>query len=98
MTSGLKPKAMVLALATLAACAGPVLARGKHRPVPRHCVDGPYPFSWSGLFDNTAPHPNGCAPPVYSNGHFVGQDPDPFIRQGLRRDPESGYPSIDNNY
>ena len=38
-----------------------------------------------------APQPNGCAPPVYSGGQYVGQDPDPYIRSQLLRDPATGY-------
>jgi len=44
-------------------------------------------------FGNPAPRPNGCAPPAYAYGRYVGQDPDPFIRQQLRRDPATGYAS-----
>jgi hypothetical protein len=36
------------------------------------------------------PGPNGCAPAVYQYGRYVGQDPDPFIRLQLMRDPKTG--------
>jgi hypothetical protein len=32
-----------------------------------------------------------CAPPVYQYGRYIGQDPDPFIRFQLNRDPGTGY-------
>lgn len=89
---------IVIALAALVVTAGPALARGKYGHLPR-CVDRPVEFSWYDflLGLGPAPHPNGCAPPVFSGGYFVGQDPDPFIRQELRRDPETGYENA-NNY
>ena len=38
-------------------------------------------FSWSFLLPgHPAPEPNGCAPPVYSYGKYIGQDPDLNIR------------------
>ncbi len=37
-------------------------------------------FSWNKLFFGGAPQPNGCTPPVYEYGKYVGQDPDPNIR------------------
>jgi hypothetical protein len=55
------------------------------------CVDRPQTFSWSGIFFNPAPEPNGCAPAVYAFGRYVGQDPDPNIRAQLLRDPRTGY-------
>ncbi len=71
--------------------ADPALARARHKAV-RHCVDrtarDPGLF---GFFFNPAARPNGCAPPVYQYGRYVGQDPDPFIRLQLRRDPTTGY-------
>ena len=85
------------------ACAGvslvavaPALAKYKKRHhknyrISRHCVDQPSQFSWAGILLNPRPSPNGCAPPVFVGGYYVGQDPDPFIRQQLRRDPETGY-------
>jgi hypothetical protein len=72
--------------------ADPALAKKRHmaRPV---CVDRPAQFSLWGILANPAPGPNGCAPPVYAYGRYVGQDPDPFIRQQLLRDPVTGYGS-----
>lgn len=70
--------------------ADPALARTKHK-AQRACIDRPLQFSWSSVFFNTAPRPNGCAPAVYQYGKYVGQDPDYFIRQQLLRDPATGY-------
>jgi hypothetical protein len=79
-----------LALAGLMA-AGPAEARKRHDRVPPQCIDRPAPLTFEGIIFNARPVPNGCAPPVFANGEYVGQDPDPFIRQYLRHDPESGY-------
>jgi hypothetical protein len=68
----------------------PAAARAK-RKAPRPCVEQPQTFTFGGIFSNPAPQPNGCAPAVYNYGRYVGQDPDPFIRQQLMRDPETGY-------
>ena len=88
---------LVLASAAVALVAtDPALARKRHHhrvPVARQCQDGPYAFSWGGLLTNGAPQPNGCAPAVHQYGYYVGQDPDPNIRQQLLRDPATGYPS-----
>lgn len=81
----------------LTACLGiiaanPALARVKHHKTARHCVDRtPSEPSLYGFIFNPPPQPNGCAPPVYAYGRYVGQDPDPFIRQQLNRDPRTGY-------
>ena len=79
---------------------GPALAKHKKRHhksyrISRNCVDRPVTFSWTGWIFNPKPGPNGCAPPVYQYGEYVGQDPDPFIRLQLRRDPATGYTSSD---
>ena len=80
-----------LALAALT-FAGPALARSHHHKVPPHCVAHPPSRSWlEGLLFNGKPQPNGCAPPVFADGEYVGQDPDPFIQLQLARDPETGY-------
>jgi hypothetical protein len=76
----------------------PALARSKHhgkRVTQRQCVDRPYDFSLSDWLFAVRPHPqwNGCAPPVYVSGEYIGQDPDPNIRAQLKRDPETGYTS-----
>lgn len=85
---------LVVAVAALTA-AGPASARVKHPRhhdrVRAHCVDRPYRFSWLGILTNPKPEPNGCAPPVYQYGRYIGQDPDPNIRFQLRRDPATGY-------
>jgi hypothetical protein len=88
---GMKIRWIVVAVAGLAViAAGPALARAKHK-AQRQCIERPYAFSWGGIITNPAPKPNGCAPPVYQYGRYVGQDPDPFIRQQLLRDPQTGY-------
>jgi hypothetical protein len=88
----MKSSWIVIALAALVVTAGPALARSKYKHPPR-CVDQPVEFSWHNFLLGLGPEPrpNGCAPPVFSDGYFIGQDPDPFIRQGLRVDPETGY-------
>jgi len=75
--------------------ADPALARAKkhntHNAKAR-CVDRPQNFSWDFIWTlGSDPKPNGCAPPVYAYGRYQGQDPDPFIRQQLKRDPQTGY-------
>ena len=80
--------ALVAGLALVAA--DPALARAKRKPA-RQCVERPQTFTFGGIFFNPAPRPNGCAPAVYNYGRYVGQDPDPFIRQQLMRDPQTGY-------
>ena len=80
--------ALVAGLAVTAA--DPALARTK-RKAPRQCVEQPQTFTFGGIFSNRAPQPNGCTPPGYNYGRYVGQDPDPFIRQQLMRDPQTGY-------
>ena len=76
--------------------AGPALAKYKKRHhktyrISRYCIDRPIEFSLAGILFNPRPQPNGCAPPVFAGGYYVGQDPDAFIRQQLHRDPETGY-------
>ena len=81
---------LIVALAAVAVVAAdPAVARVKHKS--RACVDRPAEFSSYGVLLNQRPQPNGCAPPVYSYGEYVGQDPDPNIRLNLMRDPQSGY-------
>jgi hypothetical protein len=81
----------VIALVALAVTAvDPAAARSRHKAKPR-CVERQHEFTLSGLFFNPPPQPNGCAPPVFVSGEYVGQDPDPFIRFQLKRDPETGY-------
>jgi hypothetical protein len=93
----MKHRWLVVACAGLAcaafavAAADPALARVKKKAQPR-CVDRPYEFSWSFIVPgNRAPQPNGCAPPVYQFGRYIGQDPDPNIRAQMLRDPATGY-------
>lgn len=74
-----------------ALAADPALARSRHHKARAHCVDTPARFSWQRLWESPAPRPNGCSPPVFVNGEFIGQDPDPNIRFGLMRDPNTGY-------
>jgi hypothetical protein len=83
--------AVVLFAALVIAAADPALARTKSRTRPQ-CVDRPQEFSWNFLIPGQrAPQPNGCAPPVYNYGRYIGQDPDPNIRLLLMRDPATGY-------
>jgi hypothetical protein len=74
----------------------PVFARANHKAVSR-CIDRPVNFSWSFFAIHPEPQPNGCAPPVYSYGKYVGQDPDRNIRFQLLRDPATGYSAHNNN-
>ncbi len=88
---------IVVAIAALGVIAAdPALAKHKrhyHKTyrISRACTDRPLEFSWTGWLFNPKPGPNGCAPPVYEYGEYVGQDPDPYIRLQLRRDPATGY-------
>ncbi len=88
----MKPSWIVIALAALVFTAGPAMARGKYRHLPR-CADRYVEFSWYNFLLGLGPEPrpNGCAPPVFSDGYFIGQDPDAFIRHGLLVDPDTGY-------
>lgn len=80
----------VLAAGFAAVAADPALARAKHKAYPQ-CAPQRQEFSWGGWLFNPAPQPNGCAPPVYAYGRYEGQDPDPYIRLQLLRDPQTGY-------
>jgi hypothetical protein len=81
---------IIVAIAGLAlVAADPALARAKHKVV--RCDPRPQTFTWGGIITNPAPRPNGCAPPVYVDGNYIGQDPDPFIRSQLARDPRTGF-------
>ena len=90
----------VIAVAALGAfvAADPALARPKHRAKVAVSQCHPAPArSWISLFSiRPEPQPNGCAPPVYSHGKFVGQDPDANIRHQLLRDPATGYSANSN--
>jgi len=82
----------VVALAGFAViAANPALARTKHHKMHTACVTRPQPFTWGEIITDRTPRPNGCSPAVYQYGRYVGQDPDPFIRQQLLRDPQTGY-------
>jgi len=81
----------VVALACVAVVAAdPALARDRNKARP-HCDARPMQFSWSGIWFNSRPQPNGCAPAVHQYGYYIGQDPDPRIRQHMRQDPATGY-------
>ncbi len=82
---------IVICLAAMAVvAAGPAAARAK-RPSAPVCVDQPTTFSWNFLFTGgNGPQPNGCSPPVYTYGKYIGQDPDPNVRLQLLRDPGEG--------
>jgi len=87
---------LVLASAAVAlVVSNPALARKhvRHAAVPPQCQDQPYSFSLWGVLTNPPPRPNGCAPAVFTDGYYIGQDPDPNIRSQLMRDPATGYPS-----
>jgi hypothetical protein len=98
MTFGIRLIALAGLVAGLA-IAGPAAARAKHHHHARRhvahvtrCSAGLQQFSWSFLWSTgPAPQWNGCAPPVYDNGEFIGQDPDANVRATLRRDPDEGY-------
>jgi hypothetical protein len=62
-------------LAIAVVTADPAFARDKHKNQPRCVPNKPY----------------GCAPPVYSYGKYIGQDPDLNIRFQMYRDPTTGY-------
>ena len=81
--------ALVAGLALVAV--DPAFAAPKKKKFARACVERPQTFTFGGIFFNPAPRPNGCAPAVYARGRYVGQDPDPFIRSQLLRDPDTGY-------
>jgi hypothetical protein len=51
-------------------------------------IGGP---TFRGIWFNPEPRPNGCSPPVFVEGRFIGQDPDPNIRLQLMRQPETGF-------
>ncbi|HTT47492.1 MAG TPA: hypothetical protein VMG39_05740 [Pseudolabrys sp.] len=83
---------LVVATGFAVAAADPALARVRHHhKVVRHCVNPPREVGLYGFLFNPAPEPNGCAPPVYAYGRYQGQDPDPYIRLQLERDPKTGY-------
>jgi hypothetical protein len=80
----------------------PALAGARHK-AKSACVEQPVPSVMNGLArylfvpTDHAPQPNGCAPPVYAYGKYVGQDPDPNIRFQLLRDPATGYSANQND-
>jgi len=86
----MKLRCVVMAFVVLGLLAAdPALARARHKARP-HCDARPMEFSWYGFWFNPPPKWNGCSPPVYTDGEFVGQDPDRNIRAQLRRDPATG--------
>ena len=84
--------AVALALVGTAAVglADPASARAKRKVRPA-CANPPAQLSLGSIIFGTRPQPNGCAPPVYAYGQYVGQDPDPNIRAYLRHDWQTGY-------
>jgi hypothetical protein len=86
----MKLTALVVVLTGIGLIAAePALAKvRKGKP---QCVDRPAAASWERLLFGGPPQPNGCAPPVFGYGRYIGQDPDPNIRAQLRRDPQTGY-------
>lgn len=91
----MKVRWLIVAVAALGVVAADAaVAKPRKAKVPRAaaCVDQARPFSWDFLLPgNHGPQPNGCAPPVYQYGRYIGQDPDPNIRLQLMRDPGTGY-------
>ena len=93
----MKSRSIVVAIAALGfIAAGPALAKHRHPAKYHHakarCVDKYKTFSWDFIWTlRPDPQPNGCSPPVYDAGRYLGQDPDPHIRYQLRRDPEEYY-------
>jgi hypothetical protein len=84
---------LILLAALSVAGADAATARTKH-PVKPRCVARPaaYPSLGTLLFGyRPPPRPNGCSPPVYENGRFLGQDPDANIRFQMQRDPDQSY-------
>jgi len=89
---------IVLVAAALALAAADSAEAAKKKPRSR-CVDQPHPASWGFLLPgggNYVPRANGCSPAVYGFGRYLGQDPDPFIRQQLLRDPSTSYTPLQN--
>jgi hypothetical protein len=91
---------IVIALAAAAVVVtGPATAASRHHGK-RHvaaaaCDDRPSRFDWDFLWsEGNVPRANGCAPAVYQNGKFIGQDPDPNVRLELSRNPAEGDPSL----
>lgn len=75
-----------------ASAAEPALAAKKKMRVARSaCIDNYGGPTWRGILFNGEPRPNGCARPVFYGSRYIGQDPDPFIRSQLMRQPETGY-------
>jgi hypothetical protein len=93
MEAAMKHKWLTVpALAIVLSIGGQAFARDKHKEQTRCVPNKPYEFSWSFLLPGQpAPQPNGCAPPVYAYGKYIGQDPDPNIRFQMHRDPATGY-------
>lgn len=84
---------IVIAASASLAAAAPALAAPKHKAKATiaRCQSAPA-RPWLSLFEfRPTPRPNGCAPAVHNYGRYIGQDPDPAIRQQLLRDPATGY-------
>jgi hypothetical protein len=95
MKSGLVAIALA---ATLVALTGPAEAAKKHHgkraAAALACDERPTRFDWDFIWsEGNVPRANGCAPAVYQNGKFIGQDPDPNVRLELSRNPAEGDPS-----
>lgn len=90
--------ALIAIAAMLVALAGASAApkhHGKRHVAAASCVERPTRFDWDFLWsEGNVPRANGCAPAVYQNGKFIGQDPDPNVRLQLSRDPAEGDPSL----
>ena len=89
---------IVIAAIAALAVADPALARPRHKSKAAISRCQPEPArAWFSLYSRPEPQANGCAPAVYQYGKFIGQDPDPNIRQQLLRDPGTGYTTLNNN-
>ena len=84
----------LLPVLVLSLAAVPAAAQKTRQGVTPACVNNYPQRSVLDMIFSTGPTPqaNGCAPPVYSGGRFIGQDPDPNIRLQMLRDSDNeGY-------
>jgi hypothetical protein len=79
-------KVLIATVALAAVVATPVLAQTAVRRAPTQ--QGVPPYDQSNGQSDIRPHSVNPAYDVYDGGHYVGSDPDPNVRQQLRRDYE----------
>jgi hypothetical protein len=79
-------KVLIAAVALAAVVATPVLAQTAVRRAPAQQSVPPYDQSYGQ--NDVRPHSVNPAYDAYDGGHYVGSDPDPNVRQQLRRDYE----------